>query len=70
VALNVLSSLEYRTELVESFYQKFLRRSSDTGGLAFFVNLMQQGRTDQQVISDIVGSPEYIAGAQSGLFPP
>ena len=42
-----------------SYYQTYLGRPADNGGLAVFVTALQQGATDQQVIADIVGSPEY-----------
>jgi hypothetical protein len=68
VALGILSSVEYHTNLVESYYEMFLRRSADPGGLAVYVNLLQHGSTDQQIISFILGSPEYFSRAVAGEF--
>lgn len=61
VARIILSSLEYRRVLVESFYQRFLHRPADGGGLNSFVTSLGEGQTDEQVIANIVGSLEYQA---------
>jgi N-acetylneuraminic acid mutarotase len=60
VAAAVLSSTEYRQNLVEGYYVSYLRRPADPGGLNTFVNALQSGATDQDVIAAIVSSPEYI----------
>jgi hypothetical protein len=59
VAAAIFSSLEYRQDLVQSFYQEFLRRPADQGGLNTFVNLLQAGATEQNIIAFIMGSDEY-----------
>jgi hypothetical protein len=60
VAGLVLNSLEGRQVLVTSYYQTFLRRGPDTGGLNFFTDLLLSGVRDEQVIAMIVGSEEYL----------
>jgi hypothetical protein len=58
VAALVLSSMEYRIDLVQSFYQADLGRAADPAGLAGWVSLLQMGVTDQAVQAGILGSPE------------
>ncbi len=58
VSLAFLTSQEYRTNLVESDYMTFLLRPADSGGLAAFVNALNAGATDQEVLAQIFGSPE------------
>jgi hypothetical protein len=59
VAGAILTSLEYRRDLVASFYSQFLLRPPDPGGLDGWVSLLAQGVRDETVIADILGSPEY-----------
>ena len=58
VALAFLTSQEYRTNLVQSDYMTYLLRPADTGGVAAWVNALNAGATDQQVLAQIFGSPE------------
>jgi hypothetical protein len=58
VSTAFLTSQEYRTDLVQADYMTFLQRSADDGGLAAFVNALNAGATDQQVLAQIFGSPE------------
>jgi uncharacterized delta-60 repeat protein len=50
IAALILSSTEYKTDLVQSYYQRFLHRSADAGGLAFFVGLLGISSGNQQPI--------------------
>ncbi len=59
VAQQIVTSVEYRTLVVQNIYQTFLRRSADAGGLTTFVNLLNSGGTIEQVQSLIIGSDEY-----------
>jgi hypothetical protein len=59
VAMIVLNSNEYRTDLVQSFYQHYLDRAGDAVGLQGFVNGLGRGLTDDDVIAIMIGSPEY-----------
>jgi hypothetical protein len=61
VAALVLSSLEYRLGLVQSFYQANLGRAPDPAGQAFWVSLLQAGVPDEVVQAGILGSPEAFA---------
>ncbi len=63
VAADLVSSAEYRGDLVNAFFEQFLDRPAEPGALATFVGLLNAGATDQQVIADIVGSPEFFAQA-------
>jgi hypothetical protein len=58
VAVDFLTSQEYRTDLVESDYTIYLERSADSGGLMIWVNALNTGATDQEVLAGIFGSPE------------
>jgi hypothetical protein len=58
VAVAFLTSQEYRTNLVQADYLTFLLRPADSGGLAAWVNALNAGATDQQVLAQIFGSPE------------
>jgi len=73
VALGFLSSAEYYNDLVggggiwtggvavypwDGFYQEFLSRGADAGGLASWVGALSAGRTEQTILADIFGSPE------------
>src|SRR5262249_21181857 len=59
IATAILSSLEYRQNLVQGYYKQFLRRDADQGGKAAFVDGLQNGARDEEVIAPIVGSDEY-----------
>jgi hypothetical protein len=61
---TILGSTEYRQLLVQSFFQAYLRRPPDTGGLNYWVGRLQQGVSDEDVIAGFVSSPEYYNRAQ------
>jgi hypothetical protein len=46
-------------ELVQSWYQRYLRRSIDMSGLQSWVSMLRQGASHDDVKSAILGSPEY-----------
>jgi hypothetical protein len=58
VAVAFLTSQEYRTELVQIDYLTYLLRPADQGGLTNWVNALNAGATDQQVLAQIFGAPE------------
>ena len=58
VAIAFLTSQEYRSNLVQSDYVTYLLRTVDSGGLAAWVNALNAGATDQQVLAQIFGSAE------------
>jgi len=55
----IASSNEYRTDLVQGYYEHFLNRAADSAGVSSWVAAMGSGWTDEQVISGIVGSAEF-----------
>jgi hypothetical protein len=65
VALGVLSSTEYRSDLVEGYYLQLLGRQADSVGLANALAALAAGATDQQVLAGIVSSDEYFARTSS-----
>src|SRR5262249_3977328 len=58
VADGVFTSREFSQTLVQSFYQQFLRRSAELGGLTVFANALQSNVQEQEVIAAIVASNE------------
>src|SRR5262249_3869410 len=57
IAAMVLSSEEYRGDLVDIFYMRFLDRTVDPLGLRNNLDALNGGFTDEQVIAGIVGEP-------------
>jgi hypothetical protein len=62
VAAAVQASDEYRQNLVDASYQRFLRRDADPVGRAAFLGLVQRGASDEVVAAAFLGSDEYLAG--------
>jgi hypothetical protein len=58
IAAILLSSTEYRSDLVGRWYLEFLRRPAGPGERAQFVAALAQ-LADEVVIAQILGSPEY-----------
>jgi hypothetical protein len=58
VSAFFLMSQEYRTDLVQNDYTTFLLRAADSGGITAWVDALNAGATDQQVLAQIFGSPE------------
>jgi hypothetical protein len=58
-AAAFLYTTEFKTDVVNAYYQQFLRRSSDPGGVNYWVGQLQHGVTDEALISLLVSSPEY-----------
>jgi hypothetical protein len=58
VAVALLTSQEYRVNLVQSYYLTFLLRAADPIGLTSWVAALNAGATDQQVLAGIFGSLE------------
>lgn len=59
LAAGILATTEYDRHLVAELYPRYLRRSVDPTGSQTYVNLLQAGARDEQIIADIVGSGEY-----------
>jgi hypothetical protein len=58
VSASFLVSQEYRTNLVQSDYLTFLLRPTDPSGLTTWVDALNAGFTDQEVLASIFGSLE------------
>ncbi len=58
VSLAFLTSQECRTNLVQADYMTFLLRPADPGGLTTWVDALNAGANDQQVLAQIFGSAE------------
>ena len=67
VALDVLTSVEARQDLIGSLYEQLLHRPVDAAGLQMFSALLASGGTDEDVMAAIVGSDEYF-GNVPGSF--
>ncbi len=65
VAYEVLTSTEYRSDLVKSYYEQFLNRSPDAAGLSMWTDQLAKGSLDQLVIAKIIGSQEYQSRIQA-----
>jgi len=65
VAYDIATSNEYRTDIVEGYYQHYLHRAADPGGLSTWVAALSSGQRQEQVISGIVGSGEFYTDAGS-----
>jgi hypothetical protein len=68
VALEILTNStqgkEYDNDLVVASYEQFYHRapgSSDAAQVTSFVNMLQSGVHDEQIIAAIIGSQEYFA---------
>jgi hypothetical protein len=59
IAGAVLTSQEYRKNLVDSLYGSYLFRGPDAGGEASFVSQLNSGTRDEMVVATLMGSPEY-----------
>lgn len=60
---QITRALEYRQDVVDHIYLHYLHRTvfGDTTGLIFGVNLLNAGKTQEQVAAAVLGSPEYFA---------
>src|SRR5207244_12775594 len=69
-AVAVVKSGEYRFDLSQGYYQKYLGRSADAGGLQHWMNLLALGGRQEDVVVGILGSSEYFArnGSDNNSF--
>ncbi len=58
-ASTLLAGSEYRTDLIQGWYQKFLGRSANNSEVSAGLSVFGTGGTDEQIIASIVGSNEY-----------
>jgi hypothetical protein len=69
VAYAITQSAEYFSNFITSAYSKYLGRTPDASGMAYWINLMQNGLSDEHLEAGFIGSVEYIAnhgGAGAG----
>lgn len=59
VANAITGSTEYRSGLIQESYRRYLERSADRAGLAFWLEEMQRGRTIGDMESGFLASDEY-----------
>jgi hypothetical protein len=59
VAEELLTSTEYRQDLIASYYQQYLGRPADGGGIATFLTLFSHGASAENVQAAIMGSAEF-----------
>ena len=59
----LMSSAEYRADLVKGWYQSFLGRAADAKGLATFVGMLDHGSSDEQVMAELLASREFYSHA-------
>jgi hypothetical protein len=64
VASDVLNSSEYDTDLVNEYFLRFLGRPAGSSGPPY-VSELGQGVTDETVIAQVLGTPEFFALAQT-----
>ena len=69
VAADVLSSLEYDNDLVNGYFLRFLGRPAGSNGPPY-VSALGLGATDETVIAQILGTPEFFALAQTQTATP
>jgi hypothetical protein len=61
VVNTLMHSTEHYTHVINGYYETYLGRAVDQGGLAAWLNLLQNGGSLDQVLEAIVSSPEYFA---------
>jgi hypothetical protein len=61
VVNGIFRSSESLGRIVDSFYLRFLGRQSDPGGRAGWISFLQNGGTQEQLETDFLTSPEYLA---------
>jgi uncharacterized delta-60 repeat protein len=59
VSLNIESTVEYRTNVVNDLYQSLLSRQADTQGLNYWVDFLGSGGSYDEIRARFMASPEY-----------
>jgi hypothetical protein len=62
VAEGIERSPEARTRLVNSWYERFLGRAAMAGEEQWWVSALLRGATEEEVLSQILSSPEFFSG--------
>jgi len=67
VSNAIARSEEALKRVIDSMYQQFLGRTADAGGEAAWLNFLQVGGTEEQVMEGLLASAEF-AGRATALF--
>ena len=72
-AATLLAGIEYRTDLIQDWYQRFLGRPASNSEIAAWLSYFGSGGTDEGVIASLVSSNEYfnlsrVGGTNSGYI--
>jgi hypothetical protein len=59
IAGAITSSSEYLKDQIDQYFGEFLKRPATAGEVTFYLSLVQNGATDDDVKSGIFGSDEY-----------
>jgi hypothetical protein len=59
VVNSIARSTEALKRQVDSIYTRFLNRQADTAGENFWIQYLQQGNTEEQLINQLLGSQEF-----------
>ena len=59
IATQVMAHSEYQRRQVQSWYQQFLDRTAEPGGLNYATGRLAAGTSEELMIAAIVSSPEY-----------
>ena len=70
VAWALVTSDEYRGDVIGAMYRQFLGRATDAGGLDYWVGRVDSGMTFEQFQSLLLGSDEYFDAAVEGCGRP
>ncbi len=62
VAYGVATSVEHESIVVGADYQRYLGRSAGASEVAGWVNVLQHGMSNEQVVAAFVASDEFYAG--------
>jgi hypothetical protein len=65
VVWRVLASAEAQRALVRGWHHLLLRRPAGPARMVTYVGLLGQGKQEEEVLADLVGSDEYFALAQA-----
>ncbi|HXT59411.1 MAG TPA: DUF4214 domain-containing protein [Pirellulales bacterium] len=60
VAISLTNGPDYFATFVAQAYAKYVGRSPDAQGLAYWIGQMQLGLTDEQLEAQFIGSDEYV----------
>ncbi len=68
VAGAITSSNEYRSELIQGYYSKYLNRTAMAGEVSFYSSMFQMGATDDDVQAALLGGDEFYQAAGGTVY--